>query len=157
MKLSVQLAGHCIQQILHLNLGQVTGYPHRFRMDFTLFSSWLMRAPCCVCELPRPIHFWMPEPIFMKLGMYIIATVYFVNPSHQSMCLYVYHPVVAKQRLGKNVTAVINKGNNRIIGRVIFCAIRVLSKESRRLVLHRTCYLQENYSAESDGRIWGDP
>jgi hypothetical protein len=33
----------------------------------------------------------MPEPIFMKLGMYIMApepisTVYFINPSHQSVC-----------------------------------------------------------------------
>jgi hypothetical protein len=37
----------------------------------------------------------MPEPIFMKLGMYImvpesISTEYFVNPSHQTVCLYVY-------------------------------------------------------------------
>jgi hypothetical protein len=45
--------------------------------------------------------------MFMKLGMYIMApepisTVYFINTSHQSMCLYVY---VARQRLGENVTA----------------------------------------------------
>jgi hypothetical protein len=37
----------------------------------------------------------MPEPIFMKLGMYIVApepitTAYSINPSHQSVCLYVY-------------------------------------------------------------------
>jgi hypothetical protein len=37
----------------------------------------------------------MPEPVFMKLGMYIMApepisTAYFINPSHQSVCLYVY-------------------------------------------------------------------
>jgi hypothetical protein len=25
----------------------------------------------CVCESP-PINFWVPEPIFMKLGMYIM-------------------------------------------------------------------------------------
>jgi hypothetical protein len=48
--------------------------------------------------------------IFMKLGMYIMAPepmsmAYFLNPSHQSVCLYVYPPIVAKQRLGKNVTA----------------------------------------------------
>jgi hypothetical protein len=42
-----------------------------------------------------PINFWMPEPIFMKLGVYIMAseptsTAYFINPSHHSVCLYVY-------------------------------------------------------------------
>jgi hypothetical protein len=41
---------------------------------------------------------WMPEPIFMKLGMYIMApepisSAYFINPSHQSVCLYVYPPL----------------------------------------------------------------
>jgi hypothetical protein len=42
-----------------------------------------------------PINFWMRDPIFMKLGMYIMGTepilaAYFINPSHQSVCLYVY-------------------------------------------------------------------
>jgi hypothetical protein len=37
----------------------------------------------------------MPEPIFMKLGMYVmvpepISAAYFINPTHQSVCLYVY-------------------------------------------------------------------
>jgi hypothetical protein len=37
----------------------------------------------------------MPEPIFMKLGMYIMAsepvsTAYFINPSHQSVSVYVF-------------------------------------------------------------------
>jgi hypothetical protein len=37
----------------------------------------------------------MPEPVVMKLGLYIMApgpisTAYFINPSHQSVCLYVY-------------------------------------------------------------------
>jgi hypothetical protein len=31
-----------------------------------------------------------PEPISAE---------YFINPSHQSMCLYVYPPIVARQRL----------------------------------------------------------
>jgi hypothetical protein len=42
----------------------------------------------------------------MKLGMYVmppdpILTVHFINPSH----LYVYLLVVARQRLGKHVSA----------------------------------------------------
>jgi hypothetical protein len=75
-----------------------------------------MRSPCrlhvCGCESPL-INFWMREPIFMKLGMYIIApepisTAYFINPSHQSVCLYVYPLIVAKQRLGRRILAATN-------------------------------------------------
>jgi hypothetical protein len=49
----------------------------------------------------------------MKLGMYInapipIITAYLVNPSHQSVCLFVHLLIVARQRLDKNVTAAIN-------------------------------------------------
>jgi hypothetical protein len=55
----------------------------------------------------------MPESVFMKLGMYIMAPepismAYFINPSHQSVCLYVYPPIIARERLGKNVTAAMN-------------------------------------------------
>jgi hypothetical protein len=40
-------------------------------------------------------------------------------------------PVVATQRLGKHVLAAANRGyNRRIVGSVIFCAVRVLWKES---------------------------
>jgi hypothetical protein len=51
----------------------------------------------------------MPEPIFMKLGMYImtpepISAAHFINPSYQPVCLYVYPLIVAKQRFDKNVT-----------------------------------------------------
>jgi hypothetical protein len=105
-----------------------------------------MWSPCCL-GIP-PINFWMAEPVFMQLGMYIMApepisTAYFINPCHQSVCLYVYLFIVARQRLGKNVSAATNtrRYNRRIVGRVVFCADRVLSKESRRLVLPRTyCY-----------------
>jgi hypothetical protein len=31
-----------------------------------------------------------------------------INPFHQSVCLYVYPPIVAKQRLCKDVTAATN-------------------------------------------------
>jgi hypothetical protein len=68
-----------------------------------------MRSLFCVCMYP-PINFWIPEPIFLKLAVYImtpepISTAYFINPSHQSLCLYIY---VARQRLGKNVAAATN-------------------------------------------------
>jgi hypothetical protein len=65
-----------------------------------------------VCESPT-INYWMPEPIFMKFGVYIMAPepismAYFINPSHQSVCLYVYLPIVARQQIGKNVSTATN-------------------------------------------------
>jgi hypothetical protein len=59
-------------------------------------KSRRMRSPCCLCVcVSSPINCWMPETIFVKLGMYIMApepiwTAFFINPSHQSVCLYVY-------------------------------------------------------------------
>jgi hypothetical protein len=55
----------------------------------------------------------MPEPIIMKLAMYIMAPepismVYFINPSHQSVCLYGYPPIIATQQLSKKVTMATN-------------------------------------------------
>jgi hypothetical protein len=85
---------------------------------FTLLSLFwknkcrLMRSPCClcVCESPPPSNFWVSGPILMKLDMRIMApepiwTAYFVNPSHQSVYA---SPIVAGQRLGKNVTVATN-------------------------------------------------
>jgi hypothetical protein len=72
-------------------------------------KSRLMWSPCCLCvSVSLPINFWMPERIFMKLGMYIMApepisTAYSISPSHQSVSI-----CVAQQGLGKNVTAVMN-------------------------------------------------
>jgi hypothetical protein len=55
-----------------------------------------------------------------------------------SVCLYVYPPTVARQRLGKNVTAETNThANKRTVGRV-FYAVGVVSKECRRIVLPTT-------------------
>jgi hypothetical protein len=52
----------------------------------------------------------VPEPIFMKFGMAPepISTACFINPSHQSVCLYVNPPIVVRQRLGKTDTAETN-------------------------------------------------
>jgi hypothetical protein len=68
-----------------------------------------MRSPSCLC-IPL-INFRMPEPIFRKFGMYSMApepisTAYVINLPHQSVCLYPL--IVARQRLGKNVTAATN-------------------------------------------------
>jgi hypothetical protein len=85
----------------------------------------------------------MPEPVFMKLCMFIMATepistAYFTNPSNLPMCLYVYPSYCCKatarlsvslQRLCKHVPETTNaRCNSRIVGRLIFYGVRVLSK-----------------------------
>jgi hypothetical protein len=58
-----------------------------------------MQLPRCL-YIPS-VNFWMAEPDFIKLGMYIIerepiSTAYFINPSHQSVCLHLYPAIVAR-------------------------------------------------------------
>jgi hypothetical protein len=60
-----------------------------------------MRSSCYLCDyvcvsvyVPL-INFRIPEPIFMKLSICIMApepilTAYFTNRTRQSVCLYVY-------------------------------------------------------------------
>jgi hypothetical protein len=70
----------------------------------------------------------------MKLGMYIMApepisTAYFIDASHQSVRLYVYADgnvsvkTLPRQRIHTHASRI-------IVGRVLFCAVRVVSKES---------------------------
>jgi hypothetical protein len=75
-----------------------------YKMVFTLLSlfwknkSRLMRPPLCLCVcVSPPINFWTSEPVIRKLSTCIMApepisTAYFINPSHQSVCLYVSPP-----------------------------------------------------------------
>jgi hypothetical protein len=124
-----------------------------------------MRLPCCLCVcVSLPINFLMSEQIFMKLGMYImspepVSTAYFINPSHQSVCLYVYPPIVTRQRLGKHVpAAMIIRKNRRIIGRVVFCTVRVVLKERLWVCLCINLSLPGNGSVNTfqrQGRILG--
>jgi hypothetical protein len=160
-----------------------------------------MRSPSyvSVCLWIPPANFWMAEPIFMKLDMYIMATepistTYFMNPC-VSVCVFrlslqsngsvkCIPPFGARQRLGKHVPAqrihttieelldasfsVLSVsyqrrvcgsvfvsplsllGNNsvktfprqrRIVGGVVFCAVRIVAKESGRFILPRTSCL----------------
>jgi hypothetical protein len=61
----------------------------------------------CVCvHVSHPISFWIPETIFTKFGMYIMApelnsAAYIICSSYQSVCLYVYPAIFARQRFCK--------------------------------------------------------
>jgi hypothetical protein len=56
---------------------------------------------------------------------------YFINVSDQYVCLYVYPLFVAKQRLGKKKKLLRNEYtcNNRIVGRVNFFAVHIVSRK----------------------------
>jgi hypothetical protein len=66
------------------------------------------------------MYIMAPEPI---------STAYFVNPSHRSVCLYVYPPIVAGKGLGKHVPTT-NTDNNRIVGHFVSFAVHVMKGES---------------------------
>jgi hypothetical protein len=118
-----------------------------------------MWSPSCQCVCVSPTINCRMEPIFMKLGMYImtpessstayfinetepISLSYFTNPSHQSVWLSLLpfldkgsikfiSRFMARQRLSKHVPAAKNtRISRRIVGRIISCAARVLSKKS---------------------------
>jgi hypothetical protein len=74
----------------------------------------------------------------------LVSTPCLINPSRQSVCLYgvfllsllgkgsvnCIRPFIAIQRLGKHVPAATNtRDNRRSVGRIIFCAVPVLSKQ----------------------------
>jgi hypothetical protein len=74
-----------------------------------------MSSPCCPCVcVSPPNNSRMPEPTFMKLGMYIHDTWAYLNrilnDSLPSVCasVYIYPHIVARQQLCKNVTGATN-------------------------------------------------
>jgi hypothetical protein len=61
-----------------------------------------------------------------------ISTAYFINPTDRSVRLYVYSPIIARQRVDKNVTAATSTHNNRrIFGPFVFFAVCVVSKKRK--------------------------
>jgi hypothetical protein len=85
-----------------------------------------------------------------------ISTAYF-----PSFCVSVcVSSIVAKQRLGKNVTAATNTQCNTIVKLAVYYAVHVVSKESCRLILPGTsCYtlifMHVNIRLE-DTRFWSE-
>jgi hypothetical protein len=69
-----------------------------------------MRSPCflCVC-MSIPLHHLLKAGTNLHKTWYVhIGTWAHLNPSHQSLCIYVYALTVARQPLCKNVTAETN-------------------------------------------------
>jgi hypothetical protein len=83
-----------------------------------------------------PLNFLMSERIFMKFRMHIVAPeptsmFYFINPTHLTPCLSVFRGNISINTFPRH---------RRIVGGVVFYTVRVVSKESRRLILPRTSY-----------------
>jgi hypothetical protein len=93
--------------------------------------------PVCLCT---PLYnFWMPEQVFMKFGLYIMAPEPISNgvlhKSLPSICVSTARSLLGnglvKSYRGKEYT------RNRTVGRVVLYAVRVVPKESRQLVVSR--------------------
>jgi hypothetical protein len=83
-----------------------------------------MTSPCCLSVNP-PINFRMSEPVFVKFGVHMLlpelfSAEYFRSPS-QSVCI---PPIVARQRLLNNVTAVTHT-RQLYVEHVVLYAVRV--------------------------------
>jgi hypothetical protein len=68
-----------------------------------------MRSPCSLCGCVSPLlNLRISESAFMKLRVYVMALepismVRLIDPSHQSVSLYMYPPIVARQQLSKTL------------------------------------------------------
>jgi hypothetical protein len=121
-----------------------------------------MRSPSCVSMSPSPPTFnCLNQSLWNLLCAHLNGVLYkSLPPVCVSVCVSLLlllgkgsvkciHNFSARQRLGKHVPAATNaRDNKRIVGRVIFYVVRVVSKESKRLVLPRTSYSSLNSLTE---------
>jgi hypothetical protein len=85
----------------------------------------------CVCLYVYPLYRHLNASTNLYETQYVryvmapepISTAYFINPSRKSLCLCVYPHIIARQALSKHVPAAKNT-------LAVFCAVRVVSKES---------------------------
>jgi hypothetical protein len=97
--------------------------------------SRLMRKPCCLCVYVSPnrlLNGWpnLYETWYVYHGTWAHINAYLTNPSRQSVCLYVYFPVLWIHNASVNTFP----RQWRNVGGVVFYAVRVVSKKSCPLV-----------------------
>jgi hypothetical protein len=95
----------------------------------------------CV-SMHHPYQIWMPEPIFMKLGMYVIAPntismACFINPFHQSVSVCV--SLLGKGSPKKLLRQRIYTQNKRTV-RLVFYSAQVISKEKETINYSRNFF-----------------
>jgi hypothetical protein len=108
-----------------------------------------MRSLFYLCVDASPHNFLNAEPIFMKLGMYImtpmlITTAYFTDPSHQSVYMCILH-ALARQRIYMNLTTATNTHAIEELLNACFGCDPCRTKAGTRLFLPRiVCYTDEH-------------
>jgi hypothetical protein len=83
-----------------------------------------MRSPCCLCVYVSPHQ-------SLNVWTYLYETWYVYHGTWaylNGVYLYVYPPIVTRQPLGKHVSETSNTRNRIIVGHVVFCVVRVVSK-----------------------------
>jgi hypothetical protein len=99
---------------------------------------WTLLCVCvCICLCIHLINLWKPDPIFLKLGMYImtpepISTAYFIKPSISLCVCMCIPPIVHGKRVSKNDNVARNTHATIevLLDASLFNAVRVVSKES---------------------------
>jgi hypothetical protein len=86
-----------------------------------------------------------PEPI---------STAYFVNPSHRFVCMCIPQSLPCNSSVKSYRGNDYTRNNRRTVGRVVFCAVCVASKESRPLVLPRTYCLYREMLLWDVVKVW---
>jgi hypothetical protein len=104
-----------VQKVLKINIAFV------FLACFPKVGLYHLHSVCVYVNPPH-INFWMPEPIFMELGMYVCMYVYHgtwahlngvLHKSPSSVRVCVSPRIVARQRLCRHVTAAAYTRRNR--------------------------------------------
>jgi hypothetical protein len=91
-----------------------------------------MQSPCCLSvNIPLLFEFlnqFLQNLVCITCHLSHISTAYFVNPSHQSVCLYAYTLVVARQRLSRHVPTAMNTCKTGSVEDVVFYTVRVYER-----------------------------
>jgi hypothetical protein len=103
---------------------------YRKKWKISLLPESLCVFVCVSLYVSLRINILMPEPITWYVYHGTWAHLNGIPPISLCVCMCI-PSVPARQRLGKLVPAALNTCNSRrIVGRVVFCAIRVISKDS---------------------------
>jgi hypothetical protein len=92
-----------------------------------------MRLQCSLCVYVSPaINFWLSGPSLRNLvcvSLHLRPSQRLLHKSSSSLCLYMYPPIVGRQRIGRHVPVATNTRNSeRNFAGVVFYTIRVVWK-----------------------------
>jgi hypothetical protein len=105
-----------------------------------------MLSPCCLCLCVSPpyqlLNAW--KKLYETWYVYHVTWAHFngiLNKSLPTVCVSLFACCQATARKERYRGNEYTRNSRGILGRVVFYVVRVVTKESRRLVLPRTCYI----------------